>query len=249
MTLVKRKGKSPHRHLPMEKRKNRPRGSRPDEILRGLYEKGAAFICPITGEDPGQYFKKYKKIWILQRIHYPISYAELRQMGVKDPNAIQYVMFASPNGHSMLDSYRAGVVTMKQEDAQTCHICGANSWDMFEKHKKVLRMENHHVDKFGTFPLCPTCHAATDDHSVNENKVPFPAEKFAELLNNNILNIETLHVQLKKYSPDLTRGAIQFKFYGMGLHRFYNNKYIPVPRFLKKFFRNNNAGKFFDGAI
>lgn len=246
MTSVKKKGKSPHKYVPMEKRKNRPRGSHPTEILEGIYAKGGMFICPITGEDPAQYFKKYKKIWVPQRIHYPISYTELKAMGVQNPNAIQYVMFASPNGHNMLDNHRAGIVSMEKRDAQVCHHCGIDSWDMFQRHKKVLRMENHHVHKFGTVPLCPTCHAATDDHSVNDGKVPFPSEKFADLLEGNVLNIETLHFELKKYSPKIARDAIKIKFYAMGLQRFYDRKYIPVPPCIQKYFQNPNAKKYFE---
>jgi hypothetical protein len=245
VTLVKKKGKSPHKYRPMEKRK-RPRGSHPTEILEGIYQKGATFICPITGEDPAQYFLKYKQIWIPQRIHYPISYAELSKMGVEDKNAIQYVMFASPNGHNMLDNHRNGIITLDKNKAETCHTCGINSWDMFQKHKKVLKMENHHVNKFGTFLLCPTCHAATEDHSVNVDKNIFPAEKFAELLNAGVLNLSTLHFQLKKYSPKLTKEAIQIKFYAMGLHRIYDRKHIPIPSSLRKYFQNNDAKKFFE---
>jgi len=246
MTEIKRKGKSPHAYRSMAQRKKRPRGSHPTEILLGIYEKGATFICPITGEDPAKYLMKYKKIWTPQRIHYPIPYIELLDKGVKNPNAIQYVMFASPNGHSMLDNYRAGITTMKQEEAQICHNCGINSWDMYQKHHKVLTMENHHVDTFGTVPLCPTCHAATDDHSVNEDKVPFPAEPFANLLKVGVLNIKTLHKELKKYSPKLKKDLISIKFYALGLHRFYDRKYIPAPRILHKFFPNDNAKKFFE---
>jgi hypothetical protein len=241
MTLVKKKGKSPHR----EKKKVR-RGSRQIDILVGIYEKGATFICPVTGEDPAVYFKKYKKIWIPQRIHYPISHLELRNMGVKNPHAIQYVMFASPNGHAMLDNYSKGIVSMTKKETQICHECKINSWEMFEKHKKVLRMENHHVDKFGTVPLCPTCHAATEDFCVNDGTVPFPAEKFFELLNMGILTLDTLHVQLKKYSPKISKELIKYKFYGMGLQRFYDNKYIPIPPQLRKYFQNPNAKKYFN---
>ena len=245
MILIKRKGKSPHKHLPMEKR-TRPRGSHPSEILEGIYKKGANFICQVTGEDPAEYFLKHKAFWIPQRIHYPISYVDLVKAGVTEPNAIQYVMFASPNGHNMLDNYRGKIVELEKNMSQICHVCGVNSWDMFQKHKKVLRMENHHVDKFGTLSLCPTCHAATNDHSVNENKVLFPAEKFHELLNSGVLDLTALHTQLKKYSPKLTREAIQFKFYAMGLQRMYNNEYIPVPSLLRKYFPNRSAKKFFE---
>jgi hypothetical protein len=243
--LVKRKGKSPHKHRPMDKRK-RPRGSRPDEILYGIYAKGGTFICPITGEDPAVYFRKYKRMYILQRMHHPASYAELVKNNVKNPNDIQYVIFGSPNGHNMLENYMKGITTMKQEDNKICYFCGINSWDMYLKHNKVLTMENHHVSNFGTFPHCPTCHAATDDHSVNTDKFLFPAERFAELLDNGILNLDTLHTQLKKYNPKLTKQTIQIKFYAMGLQRFYNNKYIPVPKILKKFFQNTNSTKFFE---
>lgn len=246
MITVKKKGKSPHSYRSMEQRKNRPRGSRPIEILEGIYDKGPIFICPITGEDPGKYARKYKKIWTLQRIHYPISYAELKIMGVKDPNAIQYVMFASPNGHNMLDNYRKGIVTMEQHEAQVCHNCKINSWDMFLTHQKVLRMENHHVHVFGTVPLCPTCHAATDDHSVNDDKVPFPAEKFMDLLSENVVSIDRLYFELKKHSPKLTPDAIKIKFYALGLHRFYDRRNIPVPSCIQKHFQNPNAKNYFD---
>lgn len=245
MSLIKRKGKSPHKHRPMHKR-NRPRGSQPDEILFGIYEKGATFICPITGEDPAVYFRKYKQFYIPQRIHHPASYAELVKKGIKNPNAIQYVIFGSPNGHNMLENYMKGITTMKQEDSKTCYFCGISSWQMYLQHNKVLTMEDHHVMGFGTFPHCPTCHAATEDHSVNTGKVLFPAEKFAELLDKGVLNLDTLHTELKKYSPKLTKQAIQIKFYAMGLHRFYDNKYIPVPKLLRKFFQNKNVNKFFE---
>jgi hypothetical protein len=249
MTLIMKKGKSPHKFIPIseKKRRGRIRGSRPDEILFGIYEKGAIFKCPITGEDPAEYFMKYRNIWIPRRMHHPIPHHILKNMpDVEDPNALQYVMFGSPNGHNMLDNYMNGIVTMDVTDTQTCHVCKINSWDMFQKHKKVLRTQNHHVDNFGTLPLCPTCHAATSDHSVNDNKVLFPAEKLHELLNSGVLDLTALHMQLKKYSPKLTRDAIQFKFYAMGLQRIYDNQYIPIPSLLRRYFPNHSAKKFFE---
>lgn len=247
MTTTVKKGKSPHPYRSMQQRKNRPRGSYPSEILLGIYEKGGVFKCPITGEDPAEYFIKYGKIWIPQRIHHPISYADLKKMGVKNPNAIEHVMFASPNGHNMLENYMKGITTMTVEQNQICHVCGVSSWDMYFKYRKVLKMEHHHITTFGTLPHCVTCHAATSDHSVNAGKYFFPSKEFLELLNADVLSLSTLCRELKKCDcPKLTKQAIQFKFYGMGLHRFYNNKHIPVPNFLRKFFKNQNAKKFFE---
>ena len=246
MKLIKKKGKSPHKYVPMEKRKNRPRGSHPSEIVLGIYEKGGTFKCSVTGEDPAEYFMKHGRIWIPQRVHHPISYAELRKMGIKNPNAMEYVMFLSPNGHKMLESYIRGITTMTQEENQICHVCGISSWDMYLKHRKVLKMEDHHVTNFGTLPHCVTCHAATEDHSINDGKYLFPSKELLQLLNAGVLNINTLLMELKKENPKLTKQAIQLKFYAMGLHRFYDNKYIPAPSFLRKFFQNQNAKKFFE---
>jgi hypothetical protein len=249
MTLVKKKGKSPHKKRSMEERvrQGRIRGSRPDEILRGIYEKGAVFKCPITDEDPAKYFMQHREIWIPRRMHHPIPYSQLVKMGVKDPNSVQYVMFGSPNGHNMLDNYMNGIVTMNKSDVQICKICKLNTWDMFEKHKKVLKLESHHEDcMFTTWDLCPTCHAATESHSVNDGKVPFPAKEFAELiLDKNIIDLTSLHNTLKKYSPKIQKNTIQYKFYGMGLHRFFDTKLMPVPFILRKYFPNKNFDKFF----
>lgn len=245
MTTIKKKSKSPHKYRSMAERKNRPRGSRPTEVLKLIYDKGKVFVCQITGEDPGEYVRKYAKMWTPQKIHFPISYAELKDMGVENPDAEQYVMIVSPNGHNMLDNYRNGITTMELHEEQVCNHCKINSWNVYQTHKKVLKMHNHHVDKFGTILLCPTCHAATEDHSVNDDTVPFPTEKFIELLNNNVLTIERLFFELKKYSPKLLRSAITTKFYAVGLHRFYDNKYIPVPDDIRKHFQNKNAKNFF----
>jgi hypothetical protein len=140
-----------------------------------------------------------------------------------------------------------GIVTMDVTDVQTCHVCKINTWDMFKKHKKVLKLESHHEDNaFTTWDLCPTCHAATETHSVNDDKVPFPAKEFAELLlDKRIVDITTIHRTLKKNSPKLNKQAIQYKFYGMGLHRFFDNKLIAVPPVIKKYFPNKNFDKFF----
>lgn len=246
MTLVVRKPKSPHKYRPMSERQNRLRGSNKSDVMLGIYEKGQTFTCFITGEDPAEYFKKYKRIWIPQRIHYPISYAELRDSGVKNPDDLQYVMFTSPNGHKMIDNHMKGLTTMQPEDAEICELCGLNSWDMFVKYNKVLKMEYHHTTETETIPCCPTCHASTGDHSVNVDAVEFPANQFANLLEAGVLNLDTLYAQLRKYSPKLTKSLIQIKFYGMGLHRIYDNKYIPVPRALRKFFQNTNASKYFE---
>lgn len=249
MTLVRRKGKSPHKFVPIseKKRRGRVRGSRPDEILFGIYEKGAVFKCPITGEDPAEYFMKYRNIWIPRRMHHPIPHHILKNMNVENPNALQYVIFGSPNGHNMLDNYMNGMITMEAKDSQTCCVCKINTWSMFKTHKKVLRLESHHEDSmFTTWDLCPTCHAATETHSVNDEKVPFPAKEFAELLlDKKVFDLSSIHRFLKKNSPKIQKQAIQYKFYGMGLHRFIDNTLMPVPDIIKKYFPNKNFDKFF----
>jgi hypothetical protein len=240
------KGKSPHKLRDWSKRV-RVRGSQPSEILMGIYEKGSVFKCPITGDDPAEYFMKYHDIWIPRRMHHPIPFHKLVKMGVKDPNSLSHVMFGSPNGHNMLDNYLNGIDVMDKSEAETCTVCKINSWEVFQQHKKVLRMENHHEDsKFATYKLCPMCHAATDSHSVNEGKVPFPSKEFAKLIiDDNILNLNTLHSILKKIAPKLNKNAIQYKFYGIGLHRFFDNTLIPPPDIIRKYFPNKNYSKFF----
>lgn len=255
---MKMKKESPHSPYDYKERK-RPRGSYPYEITMGIYETGQDFKCPVTDEDWGEYFQENKKFYIPERVHYPDSWAKLHEMGVENPDDLKHVLFLSPNGHGMLHEQQSGIIHPNQLDSKrgrVCQHCGISTDDAFKKWPgMVLKMVGHHYDETNNKEIewvCRNCHACTWDLGVNIGKYSFPQELFHDVLNNpkdGVLTLTNIVRELrshqKKGNPKMTKQTVQSKFYTLGLHRFYDYRHIPVPDYIKKYFRNEHAKTFF----
>ena len=219
---VRVKKESPHPSYDYKKRK-RPRGSWPPEVTTGIYASGPKFDCPVTGEDWGVHFIENKKFWIPERAHYPISYASLCEMGVENPNALEHVLFLSPNGHGMLHEQQSGITHPDQLDSKrgrVCQHCGISTDEAFEKYGMVMKMQGHHINNKETVWICRNCYACTWDYGINIGKVPFPQELFHYVLNNppnDVLTLSNIFRELRSESPQITKEGIQSKFYTLGL--------------------------------
>jgi len=263
-----KKGTSPHKRSNNSSTRRVKRGGQPVELIKALYLKqNGSFKDNRTAEDPGEFFMEHGLLYSMVRTFTPKSIIEWMEF---DPSLTEEEIKADPNKYDMVSPNHRGWIldgrpsSMDASEQEICSHCLMNTWEFFKLTGMAIKLENHHNgrNKFMTVKVCATCHAATPDHAVNDDKQVFDSRFLKKLLDdqqrysgNQILKIMSgkLFVpgqdyKIFKRNPKLTMYTLQNKFYGAGLHRYYGYRF-PVPGYLKQFFVPNTAKDVFNLGV